>query len=122
MAVAKRTTGKYDHYSGPHDIKDGVCVIPDGTKIIDGRAFLDCTDLKEVVIPESVETINPNAFIGCTALAKITFPESVETIECWDPRGVVCITMSKPFSTLINLLVNDGYRVCMKENTWHRWD
>ena len=55
MAIASRDVRKYYRY------KDGVCVIPDGTKIIDSKAFLDCTDLKEVVIPASVETINPNA-------------------------------------------------------------
>lgn len=123
MAKADKRIGKYDHNFGhPDDIKDGVCVIPDGTKIIDSGAFLNYTDLKEVVLPKTVETINPNAFLGCTALTKIAFPDSVETIECWDPKGVACITMSKPFSSLVDLLVNDGYRVSTKENTWRHWD
>ena len=31
MAKADKRIGKYDHYFGhPDDIKDGVCVIPDG--------------------------------------------------------------------------------------------
>ena len=102
--------------------KNGVCIIPEGTKIIECRAFLDCTDLKEVVIPESVETINPNAFLGCTALTKITLPDSVETVECWDPRGVFSISLSKPFSDLVDILVNQGYRVRLQEDSWHRWD
>lgn len=122
MSIGGRYTGKYDYYDGPHEIKDGVCAIPEGTKIIGSKAFINCTELKEVVIPESVETINPNAFIGCSSLTKITFPESVEKIECWDPRGVFSITMSKPFSTLIDILVNDGYRVKLKEDSWHYWD
>lgn len=123
MAVSKgKRTGKYDRYVGPHEIKEGVCIIPEGTKIIEGRAFLNCTELKEVIIPESLETINPNAFIGCTALTKITFPESVETVECWDPRGVFSISMSKPFLDLVDVLVNQGCRVRLKEDSWHRWD
>lgn len=105
-----------------YEIKDGVCVIPDGKKIIEYKAFKDCTELKEVVIPESVETINTYAFWGCTSLTKITLPDSVETIECRDPSGVSSISMSKPFKSLIDLLVNSGFRVEMKEDSWHRWD
>ncbi|MBP5643970.1 MAG: leucine-rich repeat protein [Bacteroidales bacterium] len=103
-------------------IKNGACVIPEGTKMIGHKEFFECDDLKEVVIPESVETINTYAFLGCTSLTKITLPDSVDTIECWDPSGVSRITMSKPFNSLIDLLVNGGFRVQMKEDRWHRWD
>ena len=105
-----------------YKIKNGICVIPEGTKIIECKAFLDCIDLKEIIIPESVEAISPNAFIGCDNLAKITLPNSIDTIECWDPSGVASISMSKPFTTLIDLLVNQGYRVKLKEDRWHYWD
>ncbi len=104
-----------------YEIKDGVCIIPDGKKIIEYRAFMNRTELKEVVIPESVETINPLAFYGCTSLTKITLPDSVENIEFW-PSGVSSISMSKPFTELIDVLVNKGYRVQLKEDSWHYWD
>lgn len=122
MALKNRTTGKYDCNVGSFKIKMGECVIPEGTKVIESGTFLNCAELEELVIPESLETINPNAFIGCTSLTKITLPDSVETIECWDPRGVFSISLSKPFSDLVDILVNQGYRVRLKEDSWHRWD
>lgn len=44
-------------------------------------AFLNCTNLKEVIIPGSVTTIGSSAFSGCTGLEKVTLPESVTAIK-----------------------------------------
>ena len=118
MAKADRRTGKYEQYFGhPDDIKDGMCVIPDGTKMIGHKAFMNCAELKEVVIPESVEVINTFAFFGCTALTRIILPSSVDVIDCWDPQGVSCISLSDPYTSPIDLLV-DGYRARLKKNGW----
>ena len=54
-----------------YEIKDGVAIIPEGTKEIESRAFEDCTDLTSVVIPNSVERIGNSAFSGCTALTDV---------------------------------------------------
>lgn len=116
MAVACRKTGKYDCNVGSFKAKGGVCVIPEGTKVIESGAFFNCAKLEELVIPESLEAINPNAFIGCTFLTKITFPESVKTIECWNPQGLSYVILSKPFSTLIKMLVLEGYQIRIKED------
>ena len=62
------------------EIKDGVGIIPDGTKKIKKYAFTGCTSLKSITIPESVTNIEDNAFRGCTSLQSITIPESVTEI------------------------------------------
>lgn len=54
-------------------------VVPEGTTIIPGGAFEDCTGLKSVTIPSSVKEIGSNAFSGCTALEEIDI-SSVTTL------------------------------------------
>ena len=39
------------------EIKDGVAIIPEGTKIIPAEVFKDCSLLTSVVIPDSVTEI-----------------------------------------------------------------
>ena len=40
-------------------------MIPDGCRVIEARAFRDCTELTWIRIPDSVESIDPTAFDGC---------------------------------------------------------
>ena len=58
-----------------YEIKDGVCIIPEGTTEIPDWAFDGCSELNEVVIPASVTQIRSNAFSDCTALEKIVVEE-----------------------------------------------
>lgn len=43
-------------------------------------AFLNCTNLKNVVIPEGVKEIYDSAFQGCNCLKKVVLPESLDTL------------------------------------------
>ena len=47
------------------EIKDGVAIIPEGTKEIGNKAFNKCTELTSIVIPNSVKKIGELAFYNC---------------------------------------------------------
>lgn len=51
-----------------YEIKDGVCIIPEGTTEIESYAFFDKGALTNIVIPDSVTEIGECAFCGCTGL------------------------------------------------------
>ena len=59
------------------EIKNGVGIIPEGTTVIEGFAFKECTELTSIVIPDSVTEIGLCAFEGCTGLTSIVIPASV---------------------------------------------
>ena len=62
------------------EIKNGIAVIPQGTKEIEHFAFNECAELKSVIIPEGVTGIGVMAFRNCTNLAHIVIPNSVKKI------------------------------------------
>jgi hypothetical protein len=64
-----------------YEIKDGVGIIPKGTKTIEDSAFNSCEELKSIVIPDSVTEIGKHAFAGCTNLKAIVIPSSVNLID-----------------------------------------
>ena len=43
-------------------IQNGIAIIPQGTTIINDRAFFGCQELTSVVIPEGVTAIGDSAF------------------------------------------------------------
>ena len=62
-----------------YEIKDGVCIIPEGTT----KVFVDyeCREaIREVVIPSSVTEIEKEAFYECRNLEKVVIPDSVKKI------------------------------------------
>ena len=56
-------------------------VIPNGVVTIEGSAFMNCTNLTNVVIPNSVTSIGEFAFSHCTNLSTVTIPSSVVKIS-----------------------------------------
>lgn len=50
------------------------------TKVIAGRAFMECTELTRITIPEGVTSIGKVAFRYCTKLKEIDIPNSVVSI------------------------------------------
>ena len=62
------------------DNKYKTLIIPDGVKVIGKNAFIDNTDIEEVILPESLVSIEDYAFAGCTGLKKIKFPQGLKKI------------------------------------------
>ncbi len=73
-------------------IKNGVAIIPQGTKIIEDDAFFGCSGLTSVTIPDSVTSIGRSAFEGCTALTSVTIPDSVASIGRSAFEGCTALT------------------------------
>ena len=109
-----------DIYKGDETLKE--IELFDGITKICTDAFMDCSELKKIVIPESVKRIDPNAFIGCANLTEIILPDITEKVEYHDQRGVFNITEYKPFLNLITNLVEKGFSVQLKEDSWSHWD
>lgn len=63
-----------------YQIENGTCIIPEGTKAIEKRAFINCTELTSVVVPDTVTEIGQWAFYGCSNLKEIRLPKSVTRI------------------------------------------
>ena len=62
------------------EIKDGIAIIPEGTKTIPNEAFCGCASLTNIVIPNSVTVIGDGAFNGCASLINVVIPDSVTEI------------------------------------------
>ena len=62
------------------EIKNGVAIIPEGTKKIGDNAFCGCSGLTSVTIGNSVTSIGENAFCGCSGLTSVTIGNSVTSI------------------------------------------
>ncbi len=61
--------------SASQDIS-GVCTIKDGTLSIAGYAFLNCSQITEIIIAPSVEQLGTFVFQGCSGITKATMPTS----------------------------------------------
>ena len=71
------------------------CVINENTKVINDRAFADCTNLKEIIIPNSVTIIGAYAFYRCNKLISISLSNNLTYIknnaflECSSLREII---------------------------------
>lgn len=63
-------------FKGMNDITVNV-TIPENYTTIDGKAFKDCTVLKDITIPGSIESIQYSAFEGCSNLESVTFQDGL---------------------------------------------
>ena len=64
-----------------YEIKNGVGIIPKGTKKIVGAAFENCKNLKSVVVLAGLNKIYYRAFANCFSLETITLPIGVNSIR-----------------------------------------
>ncbi len=55
-------------------------LIPNTTEKIDGAAFKNCKNLKEITFGYGVKDIGDWAFYGCESLENVTFPDNIKTI------------------------------------------
>ena len=58
----------------------GNYAVPNSVTIIEGDAFLGCSDLTSVTIPASVTYIGSGAFWNCSGLTNVTIPSGVTSI------------------------------------------
>ena len=62
-------------------VREGVLLIPEGTKTIFPGTYKGSGKIREVILPAGLEVIKENAFDGCKNLRKIEFPEGLLKIE-----------------------------------------
>ena len=83
-----------------YEIKNGVGIIPDGTKVVRTDVFRERTDLTSVVLPASVKQIAAGVFLGCTNLEMVKLPKGTVRLEFTDSRRTFTITEDYPFESL----------------------
>lgn len=60
--------------------RDGPYTIPDGTEVIENRAFRETAGLTSIIIPGSVRTIGDEAFRGCASLESVYVGQGVDSL------------------------------------------
>ncbi len=81
-------------YVGP----GGDVVIPESITSIGEKAFMNCSELKQITIPRGVTSIEEDAFAHCTNLTSITIPDSVTAIgraAFWNCENLTCVNIPK---------------------------
>ena len=71
------------HNMARYEVKDGVGVIPEGTKKISYGAFTSCSGLTDIKLPSTLEFIGDSAFEKCSSLSSIILPHSLTYIGEW---------------------------------------
>lgn len=89
---------------GPINKKITTGQIPQDTKAIADKAFINCESLKEIIIPNSVSFIGFGVFQNCSSLVKVTLPSHLSSIE---GLFIECLSLEK--ITLPNSLTAIGF-------------
>ena len=107
-----------------YEIKNGVGIIPDGTKVVMTDVFRGRTDLTTVVLPASVKQIAAGVFLGCTNLEMVKLPKGTVRLEFTDSRRTFTITDDYPFETLSldTITVNGFITNIIKKDDIDPWD
>ena len=74
-----------------------------GSYVIAGNAFYECSSLESIIIPNSVTAIGNYAFFGCSGLTDINIPDSVTTIGIFafaHCSSISDMTVSKSVTTI----------------------
>lgn len=81
---------------------NGTCsenvVLPEGTRIIAGGSFRNCTNLKSIALPKSLAYIGGNAFDGCTNLATV----DIADIASWCAANILGMPTARSKSISLN--------------------
>lgn len=94
----------------------GAITIKEGTKAINGSAFVGCKNLTSVTIPGSVTSIGSRAFESCKSLSSITIPDGVTSIEHKTFQGCSSLSsISIPGS--VTSIRYDAFRDCSSLST-----
>lgn len=82
--------------------------IDSATKVINGGAFADATNLQSIVLPDGLERISNSAFYGCTALTSIEIPASVKIIDTYAFMKCSALATITVESGNENFVIEDG--------------
>ncbi len=92
----------------------GAYSIPDGTKIIEGRAFAQCGTLTSVTFPNSVEKIGDSAFLGCSSLTFAKLPERLSFLPWglfYGCENLTSVVMPKSLNRISKSAFNNCYKL-----------
>ncbi|MBP3558877.1 MAG: leucine-rich repeat domain-containing protein [Thermoguttaceae bacterium] len=67
--------GAFNEYANLKEV-----ALPAGLQTIGSGAFSDCRSLEKVALPEGLQTIEMYAFSNCSNLQEVAFPEGLQTI------------------------------------------
>lgn len=82
--------------------------LSEGIKYIYSDAFINCTELEEIILPASLKEIDAYAFRGCDKLSSIVVNEKITEVEYF--ASAFSITEEQPFNDLLKNL-KEGYKV-----------
>ena len=92
-----------------YEIVNGVGIIPEGTTIIEKKAFLNAKELTSIVIPDTVKEIRVSAFEGCINLTSIKSTGTNFFKRIWKLNGRKITTSFKCSESYLRYSIRDYY-------------